>query len=100
VIGELSRTTPAALVMWASAAADAPAIRGLIDQLREIGGHPNLRVVCGGGVFNRAEGLAEEIGAHATASTPAELVAALNAPNGPTTAVAARTTVRRLSKAA
>jgi methanogenic corrinoid protein MtbC1 len=100
VIGELARTKPAALVMWASAAADAPAIRGLIDQLREIGGHPNLRILCGGGVFNRAEGLAQEIGAHATASTPAALVAALNAPTDPTPAVATQPSVRRLRQAA
>lgn len=77
ILGELRELKPTYLVMWASAAQDAPAIRELIDTVREIGGHPNLKIVCGGGVFNRAQGLAEEIGAHATASTPAALVGTL-----------------------
>ncbi len=77
VLAELNETRPATLVMWASAASDAPAIRQLIDTVREIGGHPNMRIVCGGGVFNRAGGLAEEIGAHGSATTPAELVTAV-----------------------
>lgn len=77
VISELNELRPATLVMWASAAQDAPAIRSLIDTVREIGGHPDMRIICGGGVFNRAPGLAEEIGASATASTPATLLEAV-----------------------
>lgn len=77
VLAELGEVQPTALVLWASAASDTPAIRGLIDTIRSIGGHPDLRVVCGGGVFNRASGLAEEIGADASATTPAALVATL-----------------------
>ena len=34
----------------------------MIDRIREIGAVPDLQVVVGGGVFNRADGLAEEIG--------------------------------------
>ena len=77
VLEELGNTKAQTLLLWASAASDAPAIRALIDEIREIGGHPNLRIVCGGGVFNRALGLAEEIGADVSATTPAALVAAL-----------------------
>jgi hypothetical protein len=36
-----------------------------------------MQIVVGGGVFNRAEGLAEEIGADAWASSPTELVECL-----------------------
>ena len=77
VLAELTEVKPVHLVLWASAASDAPAIRALIDQIKEIGGHPNLRITCGGGVFNRAPGLAEEIGSDISATTPAALVAAL-----------------------
>ncbi|MBL9140797.1 MAG: cobalamin-dependent protein [Phycisphaerae bacterium] len=77
VLGELNDLRPNFLVMWASAAQDAPAIRQLIDTVREINGHPGMKIVCGGGVFNRAPGLSEEIGAAATASTPASLVTTL-----------------------
>ncbi len=93
VLAELADRRPGSLVLWASAASDAPAIRQLIDQIREIGGHPNMRILCGGGVFNRAIGLADEIGAESCATTPAELVAALHAKPIPaaTAAPAART---------
>ncbi len=77
VLAELGELRPTYLVMWASAAADAPAIRQLIDTVREIGGHPKMKIICGGGVFNRAPGLAEEIGAAAAASTPQALVTCL-----------------------
>jgi NADP-dependent 3-hydroxy acid dehydrogenase YdfG len=79
VLEELRQTKAGTLLLWASAAQDAPAIRALIDQIREIGGHPNLRIVCGGGVFNRALGLAEEIGGTAVVAdiTDPDAVAAL-----------------------
>jgi methanogenic corrinoid protein MtbC1 len=106
VLAELTETKPHTLVMWASAASDAPAIRALIDTIREIGGHPDLRIACGGGVFNRASGLTEEIGADISATTPTALVAALGSPVADMVAgprAAARTaapTGRRISKAA
>jgi len=74
VLAELTEVKPTNLVLWASAASDAPAIRALIDLIKEIGGHPNLRVVCGGGVFNRAPGLDEEIGADLSATSPRDLL--------------------------
>ena len=80
VLQELQETKAKTLVLWASAASDAPAIRALIDQIKEIGGYPDLRIACGGGVFNRAAGLAEEIGADISATTPAALVSALTSP--------------------
>jgi methanogenic corrinoid protein MtbC1 len=103
VLEELRQTKAGTLLLWASAAQDAPAIRALIDQIREIGGHPNLRIVCGGGVFNRALGLAEEIGADVSATTPAALVAAMNSKATAAVAATAETAAparRRVSKAA
>jgi methanogenic corrinoid protein MtbC1 len=103
VLEELRQTKAGTLLLWASAAQDAPAIRALIDQIREIGGHPNLRIVCGGGVFNRALGLAEEIGADVSATTPAALVAAINSKATAAVAATAETAAparRRVSKAA
>ncbi|MEM1184136.1 MAG: cobalamin-dependent protein [Planctomycetota bacterium] len=65
---------PDVLLMFCSAAADLPGIRGLIDTLRDVNACPETQIVVGGGVFNRAEGLAEEIGADLWASTPLDLV--------------------------
>ena len=59
--------------MFSSAPSDAPHIRNIIDTIKSIGASPNTQVVVGGGLFNRVEGLAEEIGADLWANSPAEL---------------------------
>lgn len=68
------RTKPNALLMFCSEPEDLPNIRVLIDSLHEIGACPHTQIIVGGGVFNRAEGLAEEIGADLWAAHPLELV--------------------------
>ena len=70
----VQRTKPNALLMFCSQPSDLPDIRVLIDSLHEIGACPHTQIVVGGGVFNRADGLAEEIGADLWASHPLELV--------------------------
>lgn len=70
----VQETKPSALLMFCSEPSDLPDIRVLIDTLHEIGACPNTQIIVGGGVFNRAEGLAEEIGADLWASHPLELV--------------------------
>ncbi len=65
---------PDVLLMFASSPTDLPNIRELIDTIGEIGACPNLQVAVGAGVFNRADGLAEEIGADLWASDPLEMV--------------------------
>ncbi len=70
IMSEVGQRRPDALVVFAAAATDAPRIRMLIDSIRSIGAHPSLPIICGGGVFARAPGLAEEIGADATADDP------------------------------
>ena len=71
-----SGTTTVATVV-ASSASDAPGIREIIDTIRTIDSRPALQVVVGGGVFRRAPGLAEEIGADLWADDPADLRIAL-----------------------
>ncbi len=72
--GELGERTPDALLLFASSAKDAPFVRELIDQVRENGAFPDMQIVVGGGIFNRAPGLAEEIGADVSASSPRDLL--------------------------
>lgn len=62
------------LVVFGSIPATVPETRLLIDRLHDIGACPTVQIIVGGGVFNRAEGLAEEIGADLWASDPIELV--------------------------
>jgi len=77
ILAEVGNHRPDVLLMFASAPSDAPNIRVLIDHIREVDACPHMQIVVGGGVFNRAEGLAEEIGADLWATTPRELIKAL-----------------------
>lgn len=69
----VQNSQPDVLLIFSSAPADLPGIRELIDTMREIGACERVQIVVGGGVFNRAEGLAEEIGADLWAEDPTEL---------------------------
>ena len=74
ILGEVGEQRPDILLMFSSAPSDAPNIRQLIDKIRGVDACPDLQIVVGGGVFNRAEGLAEEIGADLWAKSPRELL--------------------------
>jgi methanogenic corrinoid protein MtbC1 len=74
ILAEVGEHRPDVLLMFASAPTDAPNIRAIIDKIRGVGACPQMQMVVGGGVFNRAEGLAEEIGADLWAKEPAELI--------------------------
>ncbi|MFZ4573621.1 MAG: cobalamin B12-binding domain-containing protein [Phycisphaerales bacterium] len=81
ILGQVQSRQPDYLVLFASAPSDLPDIRMLIDRIREIGACQRTRIVVGGGVFARAEGLAEEIGAGMSAASPMELVEMLTTQN-------------------
>ncbi len=74
ILAHVQESQPSYLVMFCSAAADLPGVRQLVDQLREISACKKTQIAVGGGVFNRAEGLADEIGAKLHAGSPLELV--------------------------
>ncbi len=74
ILAEVGQRRPDGLQMFSSAPADAPQIRQVIDSIRTIGACPDVQIVVGGGVFSRADGLAEEIGADLWASDPAQLL--------------------------
>jgi len=65
---------PDLLVMFATLPSNVPAVRKLIDYLREVNSCPSMQVMCCGGIYKRAEGLAEEIGADLYAPDAAEAV--------------------------
>jgi methanogenic corrinoid protein MtbC1 len=70
---------PDLLVMFATLPSNMPAVRKLIDYLRDVNSCPDMQVMCCGGIYKRAEGLAEEIGADLYAPDAADAVAVANA---------------------
>ena len=71
LIGEFR---PDLLVMFSTLPSGVPSVRKLIDYLREVNSCPNMQVMCCGGIYKRAEGLAEEIGADLYAPDAASAV--------------------------
>jgi methanogenic corrinoid protein MtbC1 len=66
---------PDLLLMYGTLPSAVPAVRKLIDYLREVNSCPDMQVMCCGGIYKRAEGLAEEIGADLFAPDAASAVA-------------------------
>ncbi len=78
VLKLIGDTRPDLLVLFATLPTGMPAVRKLIDYLREVNSCPNMQILCAGGIYKRAEGLAEEIGADLYASDAASAVAVAN----------------------
>jgi methanogenic corrinoid protein MtbC1 len=84
---------PDLLVVYGSTPQQAPSVRLLIDTIKAVNAWPDMRIMVSGGLFARAEGLWEEIGADAFATTPAEALE--RACKDPDNYVAQRTINRR-----
>jgi len=63
---------PDIVFIYGTKPSGAPNVRRLMDTVREIGACPKVRFMLSGGIFNRAEGLWEEIGADLFAPTAKE----------------------------
>lgn len=74
VVNQLGELNADVLLVFGAVASTVPFTRLLIDRLHNIGVCPNLQIAVGGGVFSRAEGLAEEIGADVWGNGPEELI--------------------------
>lgn len=65
---------PDLLVFFATLPQGMPGVRKMIDYIREVNALPALQIMCCGGIYKRAEGLAEEIGADLFAEDAASAV--------------------------
>jgi methanogenic corrinoid protein MtbC1 len=65
---------PDLLVLFGTLPSGVPAVRKLIDYLRDVNSCPDMQIMCCGGIYKRAEGLAEEIGADLYAPDAAQAV--------------------------
>ena len=74
IVNQVGEMDTDILVVFGAVPGTVPQTRLLIDHLHAIGVCPKVQVVVGGGVFNRADGLAEEIGADGYRATAPEAV--------------------------
>ena len=74
ILGYTSDYNPDILLIYGSTPKQAPSIRQLIDTIKAINARPNMRIMVSGGLFNRAEGLWEEMGADLFAPTAVEAI--------------------------
>jgi len=65
---------PDILLLYGIKPKSAPQVRRLIDSIKTVNAWPDMKVMLTGGVFDRAEGLWEEIGADLHAATASEAV--------------------------
>jgi len=65
---------PDILLIYGTIPKQAPAVRRLIDTIKTVNAWPHMRIMVSGGLFNRAEGLWEEIGADLFAATALEAI--------------------------
>lgn len=68
----INEYAPDVLLIYGTAPKQAPMVRRLIDTIRTVNAWPQMRIIVSGGLFNRAEGLWDEIGADAFAATPTD----------------------------
>jgi methanogenic corrinoid protein MtbC1 len=87
---------PDVLLLYGITAKESPRIRHLIDKIKSVNALPDLKVMLSGGVFERAEGLWEEIGADMYASNAAEAVKIASA--GDVDRIVPRRTIKRRKK--
>jgi methanogenic corrinoid protein MtbC1 len=70
----INEYAPDVLVVYGTTPKQAPDVRRLIDRVRMVNAWPDMRIIVSGGLFNRAEGLWEEIGADGFAATAGEVL--------------------------
>jgi len=74
VFAYINEYAPDVLLIYGTTPKQAPDVRRLIDRVRGVNAWPDMRIIVSGGLFNRAEGLWEEIGADGFAATAAEVL--------------------------
>lgn len=62
ILAFINEYAPDILLIYGTTAAEAPAVRRLIDNIRGVNAWPEMKIMLSGGLFDRAEGLWEEIG--------------------------------------
>lgn len=72
ILAFINEYSPAILLIYGTAPKQAPEVRRLIDAIKSVNAWPDMRIMVSGGLFNRAEGLWQEMEADLYAETAQE----------------------------
>lgn len=97
IFGFVNEYAPDLLLLHGTSAKQAPQARQLIDTIKAVNAWPDMKIMVSGGLFNRADGLWEEVGADRFAASPGEALRVASDEN-PAAYVAHRTINRRKKK--
>ena len=84
ILAFINEYAPAILSIHGTAPKQAPGIRRLIDTIKSVNAWPDLRILVSGGLFDRAEGLWQEMEADLYAPTPLEALELASSESVPT----------------
>ena len=84
ILSFVNEHSPDILLIYGTTPKQAPGVRQLIDTIRNINAWPQMRIMVSGGLFNRAEGLWQEIGADLFAANALEAIQAASSEPGET----------------
>jgi methanogenic corrinoid protein MtbC1 len=104
ILALIGNIRPDALIVYGTLPPAVPETRELIDLIRGVGSCPAMNVVVSGGVFNRADGLWQEVGADVFCADAAEILQRIDAfpprqPNAPRVAIVKKRKRRRKAAA-
>ena len=74
ILAYVNEYAPDILLIYGTTPRQTPSVRNLIDTIKSINAWPKMRIMVSGGIFNRADGLWEEIGADLFAATAFEAI--------------------------
>lgn len=63
ILALVGKVRPEALLVFGTHPEDVPDIRRLVEVIREVGVCPTMNIIVSGGIYNRADGLWQEVGA-------------------------------------
>ncbi len=72
ILAFINEYGPSILLIYGTTPKQAPAVRRLIDTIKSVNAWPNMRIMLSGGLFNRADGLWQEMEADLYAPTALE----------------------------
>ncbi len=75
VLAMVGQVRPQVLLIFGAHPEAVPNTRAMIERIREVGVCPTMNIIVTGGIFNRADGLWQEIGADTCCDTPRHTVA-------------------------